>query len=132
MKRYVLSLLAYVAATFTTQATSHFVVNVHHYASVAHLRKEPFFSLGVLTMLIQGGILSWVYGRIAPPGRSIGDAVRFAWLAGAFLVSYIALAEPAKYTVPAVLPWITVEGTAGLVQFTLFGVLLGLVWRGRA
>jgi len=42
-------------------------------------------------------------------------------------VSYIALAEAAKYTVPSVSRWIAVEALAGAVQFTVWGLLLGLV-----
>jgi len=39
------------------------------------------------------------------------------------------LAEPAKYPVPSVASWMTVELLAGLVQFSAFGVLLGFVYR---
>jgi len=46
-------------------------------------------------------------------------------------VSYEALAEAAKYGVPSVASWIAVEVAAGFVQFTFYGVLLGLVHRGR-
>jgi len=46
-------------------------------------------------------------------------------------VSYEALAEAAKYSVPSVTSWIAVEVAAGFVQFTLFGALLGWVYRAR-
>jgi hypothetical protein len=59
----------------------------------------------------------------------MGHAVGFSWLVGGALVSYIALAEPAKYPVPSVASWMTVELLAGLVQFSAFGVLLGFVYR---
>jgi len=42
------------------------------------------------------------------------------------------LAEPAKYVVPDVASWMGVELLAGLVQFTVFGVLLGFVYRRQA
>ncbi len=132
MKKHLLAVLAFVAATFITQAVSHFVINTEHYATVTYLRKEPIFALGVLAMLIQGGIFSYLYGRIVGSGHTIKGAVKFAWLVGGFLVSYIALAESAKYSVPAVIPWIAVEAVAGFVQFTFYGVLLGLVYRERA
>lgn len=51
---------------------------------------------------------------------------------GAFLVSYIALDEVAKYMVPSTASWIAVELGAGLIQYTVFGLLLGLVYRERA
>jgi hypothetical protein len=132
MKKHVMAVLGYMAATFITQATSHFVINADHYASVTFLRKEPIFPLGILSMLIQGSIISYLYARRSETERSISGAIKFAWLAGGFLVSYPALAEAAKYSVPAVAPWITVEFIAGFVQFTFYGVLLGLVYRHRA
>src|SRR6266436_6149730 len=131
MTKHVLTVVAYLVATFATQALSHFVLNVEHYAAVTFMRAEPIFAFGIGSMVIQGTILSYLYSRIAAPRRSIGHAVGFSWLAGGVLVSYIALAEPAKYLVPDVASWITVESLAGLVQFTAFGVLLGFVYRGQ-
>jgi len=82
-------------------------------------------------MIIQGSILAFLYTQIVSSVRSIIGAVKFAWLAGAFLVSYIALGEAGKYSVPAVVPWIAVETIAGIVQFTFYGVLLGFVYRDK-
>ena len=80
-------------------------------------------------MLIQGSILSYLYVRLDDQQRSFRHAVSFGWLTGGILVSYIALAEAAKYAVPAIGSWMAVEATAGLAQFTLYGLLLGLVYR---
>lgn len=131
MRKHFLAVLAYVVATFATQAVSHFGVNAAHYAAVTYLRAQPIFGLGVLSMLIQGSIMSYLYAQLPRSGRSIGDAVLFAWLVGSILVSYEALAEAAKYGVPSVASWIAVEVAAGFVQFTLFGALLGWVYRAR-
>src|SRR5207244_11721059 len=131
MRKHFLAVLAYVVATFATQAVSHFGVNAAHYAAVTYLRAQPIFALGVLSMLIQGSIMSYLYTQLPQSGRSIGHAVLFAWLVGSILVSYEALAEAAKYGVPSVASWIAVEVAAGFVQFTFYGVLLGLVHRGR-
>lgn len=131
MKKHVLALLAYVVATFATQAVSHFGVNAAHYAAVTYIRAQPIFALGVLAMLIQGSIIAYAYAQVPEAGRSVGHAVLFAWLLGGILVSYEALAEAAKYSVPSVASWIAVEVAAGFVQFTLYGVLLGWVHRAR-
>ena len=131
MRKHVLAVFAYVVATFATQAVSHFVVNAAHYAAVTYLRAQPIFALGVLSMLIQGSIMAYLYAQVPEAGRSIGHAVFFAWLIGSILVSYEALAEAAKYTVPSVASWIAVELGAGFVQFTLYGALLGSVHRAR-
>ena len=131
MRTHVLAVLAYVVATFATQAVSHFGVNAAHYAAVTYLRAQPVFALGVLSMLIQGSIMAYLYAQVPGAGRSIGHAVVFAWLVGGILMSYEALAEAAKYRVPAIGSWIAVEVGAGGVQFTLYGALLGWVYRAR-
>ena len=131
MRKHLLAVLVYVVATFATQALSHFGVNAAHYAAVTYLRAQPIFALGVLSMVIQGSILSYLYAHAPGAGRSVGHAVFFAWLVGGILVSYEALAEAGKYSVPAVGSWIAVEVGAGFVQFTLYGALLGWVHRAR-
>ncbi len=131
MRKHVLAVLAYVLATFATQAVSHFGVNADHYAAVTYLRAQPVFVLGILSMLIQGSIMAYLYAQLPGAGRSIGHAVFFALLVGGILVSYEALAEAGKYSVPAVGSWIAVEVGAGFVQFTLYGSLLGWVHRAR-
>src|SRR5256885_13915552 len=131
MRQHLLAVLAYVVATFATQAVSHFGVNAAHYAAVTYLRAQPLFALGILSMLIQGSIMAYLYAQLPGAGRSIGHAVCFAWLVGGILVSYEALAEAGKYTVPALGSWIAVEAAAGGWEFTLSGALLGLVERAR-
>jgi hypothetical protein len=132
MKRNALTVLAYVAATFFVQAISHFGINAAHYAELTYARHDPILPMGVLAMLIQGGVAAYLYPRLSGAGSTPGHALGFAWLLGAFLVSYVALGEAGKYAVPAVGSWIAVEATAGLAQYTLFGLLLWLVHRGTA
>ncbi len=129
MRTLALGTLAFVVASFATQATSHFVVNVDHYAKIGILRGEPVMALGFLTMLVQGAVLSFLYSRLTWPPRTMLSALRFSWLMGAYLASYIALAEAAKYSVPSITSWMTVELSASAIQFTLFGILLHLVVR---
>ena len=131
MKRHVLTVIAFVAATFITQAISHFGVNADHYATIQHIRTEPLLQFGVLAMLIQGSILSVLYAKTSNSPHTVISAVGFSWLMGGFLVSYIAFSEAAKYTVPSVTSWIGVEMASGFVQFTVFGILLGFVYRDR-
>jgi hypothetical protein len=131
LRTHLLTVLAYVIATFAVQATSHFGVNAGHYAAVTFERPEPIFPLGIASMVIQGLALSWLFAVRPPARRTVGDAVRFAWLAGTILVSYIALGEAGKYTVPSVPSWLAVEIGAGFAQFTAFGLLLGAIHRER-
>lgn len=129
MQRGALTIVAYIVATFAVQATSHFGINAEHYARLGYLRTEPIVLMGLASMLVQGSVMAWLYPRLEGAGRSVWHAIRFAWLMGAFLVSYIGLAEAGKYAVPAIGLWLAVETVAGFLQFTLFGLLLGLLHR---
>lgn len=127
MKQHILSTLAYMVATFAVQATSHFAVNRGHYAAVSFMRPEPIFALGIFSMVLQGGILSYLYALCARQSSDWKSGLRFGLLAGVFFVSYPALAEPAKYQVPSVGHWMAVESIVGLIQFAVFGVLVGWI-----
>lgn len=130
MTKHALAVAAYIVATFATQAVSHFVLNVDHYATLPHLRIEPIFSLGFLSMLIQGTALAFLFAHSEWAKRTMLNTVLFAWLGGSLIVSYIAFAEAAKYSIFSIPAWIRVEISAGLIQFTLYGLALGLIYRG--
>ena len=116
---------SYLLASFLVQFFSHFVINTDHYASISFMRTEPLMYLGLLTMLVQGIVLTLIYLRWANGDFSIKQGLAFAWLMCLFFVSYPALVEADKYNVQNISAWITVEGVAGVVQFSLFGLLLG-------
>ena len=131
MKRHILAVIGYIAATFATQATSHFLLFREHYAAVSYMKSEPVFALGITSMIIQGIIISVVFANSRFSGKTIFDALKLTWLFGAFLFSYIGLAEAAKYTVPSIPSWIGVEFLAGAIQFTLAGIFLWLAHRAK-
>ena len=124
MKKHIFSVFGYVGATFATQATSHFVVFTNHYSQISFQRPEPIFAFGFLSMIIQGMILSLVRSKIKV--SSLMNSLSLSWMLGLFLVSYIGLAEPAKYSVPNIGAWIAIEFLVGFVQFTLAGFFLSL------
>ena len=131
MKRHILAVIGYIAATFATQATSHFLLFREHYAAVPYMKSEPVFALGITSMIIQGIVISIVFANSRFSGKTLFDALKLTWLFGVFLVSYIGLAEAAKYAVPSIPSWIGVEFLAGAIQFTLAGIFLWLAHRAK-
>lgn len=131
MKKHFLAVLGYIVATFGSQATSHFLLFKDHYAEVSFMKPDPIFALGFTSMILQGFILSFVHERSQFSGGTLFSSVKLSWLFGLFLVSYIGLAEAAKYPVPNVGSWIGVEFLVGFVQFTLAGFFLNLAHKKR-
>ena len=120
----ILTVLAYVVTTFGVQGTSHFVLNKDHYATISIMRQEPLIPLGVTSMVIQGLIFAWLFPIFRRAEAPVRSAIVFSLTIGAFLASYIVLGEAGKYSVPSLSSWITVEASAALVQYTVFGTLL--------
>jgi hypothetical protein len=129
MIRHLLAVVGYVVATFLVQGLSHFVVFKSHYDSISFAAAQPVFALGLLSMVIQGSVLSFVFVNSKFSERGLAGAVLLGWLFGAFLVSYEAFAEAAKYTVPDMMSWALIEVASGAVQYTLVGLALGLAHR---
>ena len=126
-----LTVLAYVVSTFAIQGASHFVINAPHYATILIMRADPVIPMGVASMVIQGLIFATLFPTFARGSATVWAGVRFSWTLGAFLASYIVLGEAGKYAIPSIPSWIAVEGSVAFVQYTLFGVLLGLIHRRR-
>lgn len=113
--------------SFAVQGASHFAINKAHFDSIGFMRKNPILPIGVSVMAFQGLLASLALATWRGEGASLVDGMIAAGAFGSYLLGYIAFVEPSKYTVPSVAAWGRVEGLAGIVQFTLFGVALGLI-----
>ena len=127
MAKHLLSVLAFIAVSFSVQGLSHFVINKEYFAGISFMRNDPIMPMGFTTMIIQGLIMSLAVTRLAPSGGTVRDGVTVSLAFGLFLAVYIALTEPAKYAAPSISAWFMVEGLASTIQFVLFGFLLGLI-----
>lgn len=127
-----LTVFAFMLVTFGVQGTSHFVINTEHFSTIDFVRADPVLPLGFAAMIIQALVLSFVMLTLWPNGATIRQGLGVSISFGLFLGSYIALAEPAKYAAPSIPAWMLTESTASLVQFSVFGLILGLIYRKRA
>ncbi len=84
MRYYMLALLAFVVASFSVQVTSHFAINAAHSATVEFLRPEPVMELGFLTMVLQGGVLAYLYPFVGLSGSPIFRGLKYGLLMGLF------------------------------------------------
>jgi hypothetical protein len=125
----VLTVLAYTITTFAVQGASHFVINADHFAGISIMRAEPIVPMGLTAMATQGLIFALLFPSFNRGPNTVMNGLTFAWAIGAFLTSYVVLGEAGKYAIPSISSWIAVELTTAAVQFTLFGLLLGLVHR---
>ena len=129
-KTLILGTAAYTICTFFLAAGWHVLLFKEMYESFGYFEGEPDFLLGLLTIVIQGALLSALFAMLKAEGTALWRGLRFALIAGAFFWTSHVLAFVAKQTVPGVSAFIWMETVYLLLQFGLFGLIIGVIHRG--
>jgi hypothetical protein len=129
MKPYWLAVLAYVISTFLIAAPWHLVFFKPVYDELAiFTRKEPLIPLGLLSMLMQGLVLSSLYPLVAQGRHSVNTGAMFGLLMGVLLASSAVFAEAGKQNVTSLSTWLLLESGYYLFQFAVVGAIMGVVY----
>lgn len=120
----------YVVLTMVCAAGWHLGLFPDVYAA-ANMRAKPLMHLGMLSVLIQAAVVSYLYPRVRGSGTPLAEGAWFGLLMGLYMGSYGVLAEAGKFDVGPVGTWLAYEGVYFLAQFTLVGAAIGWVHRSR-
>lgn len=126
-----LGTLAYTLVTFPLAVIWHVVLFEEKYRSFGYFDGEPSFALGFLTILIQGFMLSFMFPYFNNSEQRISTGVKYSLLIGVFFWSSHVLAFVAKQVVDSSLSFIFMESFYLIIQFGIYGVLIGLIY-GKA
>lgn len=133
-RRFWLGILAYVLPTFPLGYTWHLVTFADRYEALEVYRDEVIIPLGLVAMLIQGAVFSWLYGQLFAPraGSWLKSGLAFGALAGALAWTYMAVAVSAKHVMTSVPGFLMLETGFVIVQFAIAGPLIALAHRRAA
>jgi hypothetical protein len=79
-------------------------------------------------LAIQGAVLAYLYPLVMPGASPATEGLAFGLLMGAFIASSAVIAEAAKQRVSSLGLWLAVEGLYYLIQFSLVGLAIGLIY----
>ena len=130
-RKLILGTAAYTVCTFSLAVSWHVLLFQERYESFGYFEGEPDFLLGLLTIVLQGVLLSALFPMLKAEGTSFRRGIKFALITGAFFWTSHVLAFVAKQKVPEVSAFIWMETAYLLVQFGLFGLILGVIYRGE-
>ncbi|MEW6543101.1 MAG: DUF1761 domain-containing protein [Nitrospirota bacterium] len=120
---------AYVLCTFLIAAPWHLVFFKPLYDELAiFTRKEPLIPLGLVSMLMQGLVLSYLYPLFAQGRHSLKTGAAFGLLMGVLLASSAVFAEAGKQNVTSLSTWLALESSYYLFQFTVVGAVIGSIY----
>ena len=130
MTQVMLGAAGYVVIVFPLAIVWHLVLFKERYVVFRYFDSEPNVFLGFVTILIQGLVLAWIYPRYDTKNPGAWRPFRFAAITGLFLWTCHVLAMVAKQNVPFAMGYILMETSYLIIQFSLFAVLLGYIYRG--
>jgi hypothetical protein len=125
MKRYVVCVLAYLLPTFTLGYLWHLVLFQSYYEALAIYRQDIIIPFGFLSILLQGAIFAWMYGKaFARAGGSVlSRTLRYGAVCAALSWSFTTLAVSAKNVMASVPDYLLIETAFTLAQWALVAPL---------
>ena len=129
MIKILLSAAGYVVIVFPLAVAWHLALFQDQYQSFGYFEGEPNVPIGFASVVIQGLVLSAIYPLFQPSSTGFARAYLFAGLVGLFLWTSHVLGFVAKQEVPNAVGFVLMETGYLMVQFGLFALVLGLIYR---
>lgn len=126
-----LGLAAYLLPTFPIAYVWHLVAFAPVYHDLAMYRDDVIVPFGLLSMITQGAIFSWVYPRVFPDRRraTLQSGLLYGLALAALSWSFTTLAIAAKNVMTSVPTYLVLETGFTLIQFAIVGPLIALAYR---
>ena len=127
--KMIFTAIAYIVVTFIIAAGWHLVLFKALYDELGiFTRKEPLIHLGLISMILQGIVLAYVYPLGYRGGSPVLEGLRFGLLMGIFMGSNAVFAEAGKNEVSSLSTWLALESVYYLLQFGLVGIVIGWIY----
>ncbi len=97
------------------------------YLAFGYFKEEPNMVIGLLTILIQGIVLSYLYSFVTFSGTNFTKSLKYVFVIGLFFWTSHVLAFVAKQNVENEISFILMETFYLFLQFGLYGVCLALI-----
>lgn len=131
MKNIFITALGYCVIVFPLAVTWHLALFQENYHTFGYFSGEPNVFIGLASIIIQGITLALIYPLFHTGKTGFARAFQFAGLIGLFFWTSHVLALVAKQNVPNAGQFIAMETAYLVLQFGLFALLLGAIYRGK-
>ena len=129
LRQLVFAAVGYTLIVFPLALIWHVGLFEEAYHAFGYFDGEPNILLGLVTIVLQGILLSIMYRMFAANKPSFLRAGRFCVLTGAFFWTSHVLALVAKQNVPDAMRYVVMESLYLGLQFGAFAIVLGFVFR---
>ncbi len=123
-----LGTLAYIVVTFPLAVLWHMKIFRAKYLAWKYFGEDVKPVLGLLSMIVQGIVLSYGYSVLAVDHTSMLTGIGYALLMGLFLWSAHVLATMGKSSAVRHFEFFAMETVYLAIQFGLYGVLISFIF----
>ena len=130
-RRFWLGVAAYILQSFPIAFVWHLVLFEQKYHALRMYRDEPVIAFGLISMIIQALIFSWLFPRVFPSSRGsiLRDGLLYGLGAGLLSWSFTTIAVAAKNIMTSVPDYVLLESAFTILQFVVVGPLIALAYR---
>ncbi|MDE0279682.1 MAG: hypothetical protein OXN16_01180 [Gammaproteobacteria bacterium] len=132
MTKIFLTAAGYVVIVFPLALAWHLGLFKEKYQTFGYFEGEPNVLAGLAAVIIQGVALSLIYPLFHSGSTGFLRSFQFAGLIGLFFWTSHVLSHVARRSVPNAGGFIVMETGYLVVQFGLFALMLGFIYRGVA
>jgi len=132
LKPVIIGTVAYLFVTFPLAIIWHVVLFKSMYEQLGYFGSEPKFILGFIAILIQGFVLSYVYGLINMQGSPTAKGLKYAAIIGLFHWTIHVLAFAAKNAESNTAMFYIFESIFLSLQFGIYGLIIGNVYQRQS
>lgn len=127
-RRLIVSSVAYLVPTFALGFVWHLILFKEYYAGLQIYRGHIIVPLGLLSMVIQAAIFSWLFDRTFTRyvGKPVMRGLLFAATGALLSWSFTTLAVAAKNQMTSVADYMLIETAFTLAQWVIVGPLMAL------
>jgi len=128
-KKLILATIAYVVLSMAIALPWHLFWFHDLYEKMgAFTREEPIVALGLLTMVIQGMVIAYLYPFWHRGGHPIIQGIKFTFIAGLLIYTTMGPAMAAKIKIEPIMTFLIYHSGFQSIQFVLTGAALGLIY----
>lgn len=129
IKKIFFATISYVILTMLIAYPWHMIWFHELYGEIgAYTRPEPSVFLGMLSMLLQGLVIAYLYPFFYKAGNPIIQGVKFSLIIGAIIYSVMGFAMAAKIDINPISTYLLYNLMFQFIQFILTGISLGLIY----
>ncbi len=129
IKKIILATVSYVVLTMAVAFPWHMIWFHDLYLEMgAYTRLEPIIPLGMLSMLVQGVVIAYLYPFYYQSGNPIIQGIKFSLIMGSVVYSVMGFAMAAKIDINPISTFLLYSLMFQFIQYVLTGTALGFIY----